>query len=412
VIKRRRVLLLITNLGKGGAQRVFYDHALAFREKFFVEEVVFDRKEDQRVYDSSLPLHDLRTDDFFSKFWAIGRLVSRALALRRLVRKGRFDVVISHMDGANWVNVLSFSTAKKILVVHGTVLRDQRFAKFFQWFRVKFIFPILYNRANRTVAVSLGIERELSGKCGVRNVSTIQNFFALEDIRKMAAMRVEQKVACVFGGPGVLITSGRLSEQKKQSHLIDALKILLTKRLSVKLIILGDGELRDCLLRKCDELKLRTYDVWSPNLECTEDFDVYFFGYVNNPFKYLARSTLFLFPSGWEGFPLALCEAMISGVAVLSADCPTGPREILAPTSDRKSFDLREVEVAQNGILLPMIEGANDLMAWVTAIEKLLGDAELRQNLVEHGFSAMEALSRDVIVLRWEGLIDDLCDVS
>jgi len=51
---------------------------------------------------------------------------------------------------------------------------------------------------------------------------------------------------------------------------------------------------------------------------------------VLKPYQYIALSTLLLVPSAWDGFPLALCEAMICSVPVLSAECPTGPREILA----------------------------------------------------------------------------------
>ena len=50
-MKKIRVLLLITNLGPGGAQRVFHDHAAAFAEFYQVEEAVFDRHHQKRLYD-------------------------------------------------------------------------------------------------------------------------------------------------------------------------------------------------------------------------------------------------------------------------------------------------------------------------------------------------------------------------
>jgi len=408
-MKRLRVLLLITNLGKGGAQRVFHDHALAFGAAHDVEEVVFDLQQDQRIYDTGLPIHDLRRNDLLSKLGPVGRLFSRAFALRNLVARCGFDVVISHMDGANWVNVLSFSSAKKILVVHGTVLRDENVPAARQWFRKRLIFPWLYNLAECTVPVSEGIARELSLACGVRNTCAIPNFFELQAVTSKAQQALDVAQASIFDNPAVLVTSGRLAEQKKQSNLLEILAALHGRGRAARLVILGDGELRDSLIAKSESLGLRTFNVWSGCAEASaETFDVYFLGYVSNPYQYLARSTLFLFPSGWEGFPLALCEAMISGVPVLSADCPTGPREILAPGTVRDAYDLHEVEIAENGVLLPMIESPADLEVWVNTIEDLLSNPAECQRLRTNAIKAVQVLDRAAVVGRWLDLIEEV----
>ena len=412
-MKPLRILLLITNLGKGraqgGAQRVFYDHALAFSASYEVEEAVFDWHQDQRIYDSGLPLHDLQSNDLLFRLGPMGRLLSRALALRKLVSDGKFDLVISHMDGANWVNVLSFARAKKILVVHGTVLRDENVSAVQQWFRLHLIFPYLYNLAEKTVGVSHGIARELSLTCGVRNACAIPNFFELQVVTDKARQELSGAHASIFDHPAVLVTSGRLAEQKKQSHLLDMMVSLRDRGRFVRLVMLGDGELRDGLIARSQALGLRTFHVWSADAQCTDDYDVYFLGYVSNPYQYLARGTLFLFPSGWEGFPLALCEAMICGVPVLSADCPTGPREILAPATLEDNYDLRSAEMTQSGVLLPMIESKQDLEVWVNAVEQLLGDATLQERMRVNAAQAMKALDRDAVVGQWQQLIENVC---
>ena len=88
-----------------------------------------------------------------------------------------------------------------------------------------------------------------------------------------------------------------------------------------------------------------------------------------NPFPYVSRSTVFALPSAWEGFPLALCEAMACGVPVIASDCPTGPAEILLDTESKSDY----------GFLLPtpMIEQNKDVQLWVDTLLMLLKNQSL-----------------------------------
>lgn len=404
-MNKLRILMLTTDLGNGGAEKVFHQHAADFAQYAEVEEVVYDRDQGERVYDSGLPLHDLKRSDFWSRLGPFGRLVSRSISLRNLVATGKFHVVISHMDGANWVNVLSRSSARKILVVHGTVLHDRNVSNFRQWLRMKVIFPWIYNQADCTVAVSEGIARELRTLGKVHNVHAIPNYFELGLIRRLAESPLAASIEKIFVKPPILVSSGRLAKEKRQSALLDMLAILRQNGSSARLIVLGDGELRESLLLHCAELGLTAWAAWEADKPCGDQFDVYFMGYVPNPYQYLSRSTLFLFPSAWEGFPLALCEAMILGLPVLSADCPTGPREIIAPGTVRDSYDLRSAEFTDRGALLPMINSQDDLLVWVNAINRLITDGCLRSNFGENGIKSMGMFDHSVVKDKWANLL-------
>lgn len=52
-------------------------------------------------------------------------------------------------------------------------------------------------------------------------------------------------------------------------------------------------------------------------------------GFVENPAAYMARASVFVLSSAWEGFSNTLVEALACGCPVVSTDCPSGPAEIL-----------------------------------------------------------------------------------
>jgi glycosyltransferase involved in cell wall biosynthesis len=112
----------------------------------------------------------------------------------------------------------------------------------------------------------------------------------------------------------VLIAVGRLQIQKDYPTLLRAFAQVRQKR-PVRLLILGEGKERPML----EEL-IKTLGV---------EEDVSLPGFVMNPFAYMARASLFVLSSRWEGLPTVLIEAMCCGTPVVSTDCPSGPREIL-----------------------------------------------------------------------------------
>lgn len=401
------ILMLITNLGAGGAQRVYYNHALEFCRHYQIEEVVFDDKEDDRLYNSGLPLWSLKVKAAGNPLKKLTYFFKRATALDKIIKTQNASLVISHMDGANWVNALASKKVKKILVVHGTVLHDKAQAGWKNYLRRKVLIPYLYNMADLTVAVSEGIQYELKEFCGVKKVVSIPNFFDIDEITAKSNQPIPDSLNGIFNNYPVLVTSGRFHIQKNQSALLKLFAKLKEVNPVVKLFLLGDGELRKSLIRQSMELGLKTYTVWDGTV-VNEKCDVYFMGYLENPFVYLKNSTLFLFPSGWEGFPMALCEAMISGVVVLTADCPTGPRQILAPGTYDHQYNLLKAEYTNAGVLLPMADKNNFEAQWISAIQNLLNNEHLRINMVKNARNLMQAYDKKKIIGQWLDIINQV----
>jgi glycosyltransferase involved in cell wall biosynthesis len=114
--------------------------------------------------------------------------------------------------------------------------------------------------------------------------------------------------------PPVILGVGKLEAQKDFPTLIRAFAWVRKVR-EARLAILGWGPDRPQLQALIQELGLEA--------------DAALFGYVDNPYPYMARAGVFVLSSAWEGLPTVLIEAMAVGTPVVSTNCPSGPTEIL-----------------------------------------------------------------------------------
>ena len=404
-----KIILIIPNLGMGGAQRVFHDHSVELAKYYAVTEAVFNL-EGGDLYPSGNPVVSLEVSGGGGALAKIRNFQRRISGLRRLRERLRPAVVVSHLEGADYVNLLSGGPGKTVLCVHGSKLHDANIIGPIGWLRKRVLMPYLYNRADAIVTVSRDIGPELIRFFGVNpnKIVTINNFFEVLSIEARSREPLSPSEQAIYDSGPVLVTSGRLALQKNQQPFLTAFATLRRHMPNVKLIFVGDGELRDELVTAARGLSLRVYATWG-NEELTSDFDVYFLGLQANPFKYIRPATAFVFPSAWEGFPMALGEAMICGVPVVSADCPTGPREMLAPQTFTPNIQLRQIERTPFGLLMPMLTNAatldEDQNVWAAALTDLLANPAQAKEIGQQGRKRMNDFTRELIFDQWLALL-------
>jgi len=173
----------------------------------------------------------------------------------------------------------------------------------------------LYPKADVIVAVSQGIAEDLMQNYGVpeEKVKVIFNPVVTEELFDMALEDVSHPWFEQEHSP-VILAVGRLTMAKDYPTLFRAFSLVRQVR-PAKLLILGEGEERANLERLAVELGIQK-DVSMP-------------GFVDNPFAFMAKASVFVLSSAWEGFPNVLVEALACGCPVVATDCRSGPREIL-----------------------------------------------------------------------------------
>lgn len=373
------ILLIIPNLGQGGAQTVFRDQFDYYSKHHNVIGCVFNWdhsfQEDRKLSIISLDVPAGR--NVLTKVYFFWKRISR---LKKIKEQFHVDIAISHLEGADYINILSRKREKVITWIHGTKQFDKNISGILGTLRKKIFIPLLYRHSDRVITVSYGIKEELIHYFSLlkRNIITVNNGISTADILFYSEKEISKDFLKLSNNYSILITHCRLAQQKNLTALLQIMASL-PKDSNLKLVILGDGELRGTLLTQCSLLNLRSFSTWN-NDQWTENFDVYFLGYQSNPYPYLKHAALYLMTSLWEGFPLSLCEALACGLPILAADCYTGPREILCPELPLGE-PLLAPYISPYGVLMPIPNSNSQIDIWAETIITIIGDGELRSVL-------------------------------
>jgi glycosyltransferase involved in cell wall biosynthesis len=305
----RHIALFLPSLGGGGAERVTVTLANEFAKKGLKVDLLLAQAVGHYRKDV---LPQVRVVDFKSS-----RVLKTIPKLARYLSTEKPACLLSALNHANIAAVIAHSLARntntRLVVAEHTApsysrspnVRDRA---------LKALATMFYRRASCIVAVSEGVAADLC-KRGVSRagIKVIHNPIVSEELITKAAQLCPHPWLQPKGPP-VILAVGRLEPAKDFATLISAFYLLRQNR-PAKLVILGEGRLRETLTKQIVELGLQE-DVELP-------------GFVDNPFSYMSRAAVFALSSTWEGLPTVLVEALWCGASVVSTDCPYGPREIL-----------------------------------------------------------------------------------
>lgn len=290
-------------------------------------------------------------------------------SLAACLRRGRPDLVIASATHLNITTILARARIRgdfKLLVAErntysNVVSRDDS-ARKWRW---RYLGPLvrrLYGRADGVVSVSKGVADDLSRAVGLARdrITTIYNPVVDGGFRERVSEYVDHPWFHA-GEPPVLLGMGRFNEEHKNfSVLIEALS-RVRKQIPARLMILGEGRDRARYERQIVSLGLS---------DCVE-----LPGFVANPLPYLKHASCFVLSSTHEGLPAVLIEALACGCPVVSADCPSGPREIL--------------DEGRYGALVPV----GDSAAMAAAIVRTLSAPGDRESLAARGMAFSDVKS-------------------
>jgi len=293
-------------------------------------------------------------------------------AIAASLRTTRPRVLLSAMTYANVVAAvatrLSLSGTPVALVEHTTMGMETGGKRDLTTGLARWVYPL----ADRVVAVSEGVATSVRARTGVdpSDVVVLPNPVPVSEFRERATVAVDDPW---LADPDldVVLWVGRLAPEKDLETLVRAFQALHADRPQTRLIVAGTGPERERVGALVAASGL--------------DDVVRFPGFVD-PAPYMARASAFALSSTYEGLPTVLVEALAVGCPVVSTDCPSGPREILAD--------------GEFGRLVPV----GDSDAFAAALAATLDDDVDRDLLRERA----EDYASERVLARYESFVDEL----
>jgi len=287
------------------------------------------------------------------------------------------------MNRPNYINVFAklFGNSSKIIINEMTTPTQEYKTASIRDIIGRTLLKFLYPKCDMCIPNSQNAGYELNTFFKIPNskIKTIHNPLNLKIIYKLKQDKIN-----IDDNSFNFITIGRLDKGKNHQLLIKAMQ-----NINAKLYIIGDGILKNELKNQIKKLNLEN--------------KIFLLGRQKNPYKFLRYSDCFVFSSLYEGFPNVLLEALACELPIISTDCPSGPREILAPDTNFTK-QINDIEIAKYGILTPV----GDTEKMTKAMNRIKNNQPLRENYKNKASFRAKDFEVDKIMSQWLDVLNQI----
>ena len=291
--------------------------------------------------------------------WFIADMIHIRRTLVDLVRKYQVDVIQTHLLNMLDFLVLTLRRDTGLPIVLWTVHNVNFLPTGNNWLpkAKRLFYRLLYRSTARKVSGFIAISDEVR-ESAIRQIGPIQDKIITipngVDVRRYNVSAFDKEMFSrqlgITSGVRLIVTVGRLTEQKGHCYLITAAATVVSRYPDAHFLFVGDGELKGALQAQVDDLDVSEH--------------VHFLGVRSDVPDILAVADLFVLASLWEGLSIALLEAMASGKPIV-ATAVSGTTQVMTH--------------GETGLIIP----PGDARALADAISQLLSDPLLGQTMAQ-----------------------------
>ncbi|MEY4834480.1 MAG: hypothetical protein RI980_595 [Bacteroidota bacterium] len=353
-----KICLVTVTLSDGGAERCAALLSNYFENQHIeVYHVVFSGKV---AYDYSGKLFHLEhLKDKRNSWWSRSK---RFFALKIFFKDNHFDYVIDFRTKEYFLQEMiihNFVFPKFIQTIHSFKIKSYVPKN-------KFLAKLLYRNCQQLITVSKGIQEKVNKNYNFLPTKLIYNPIDFEFVSKQSKQEVTDDFQYV-------LSAGSMNKNIKQfNKLIECYANSMLPSKNIKLLILGEGKLKNKWIKLAENLNLQEL--------------VIFKGNVKNPFRYYKNALFTISTSKYEGMPMVLLESLACGTPIISWDYASGPSEIITNK--------------QNGLLIKNQDA--DLL--IEAMNLYVSDNNLYLHCKENAVSSVKPFSLETIGNKWLNL--------
>ncbi len=320
-IDKKKIIFVVPSLRGGGGERVaatLLESLQRSSSNIKLMLVLFDIESTGNL-GPDIDVRYLNVRKSGNIIYIIKKFIKVIFNLSRIIKNESPCTILSFIDYSNVVSIIgNWLSGKKnrvIISVHNIPIVQMRDCAPHFWEKIMgLLIKVFYNKADSIIAVSKHVRDDLvkNSRINKKLIHIINNPI---DINRSNYLSNEDVAEEFFNEDApIILAVGRLSKEKGFEYLLKAFS-LLKERSNARLVILGEGK-EDVNLKKLSK-------------ELGIDKKVLFLGFKYNPYKYMKRSTIFVFPSLYESFGIAMVEAMSCGVPVIATKSYEGIENII-----------------------------------------------------------------------------------
>ncbi len=353
---QKHIVLFISALRKGGAERVMvnladYLHRNGVRVTLVTQYIC----EEEYTLPAGIPriLSEITPQEETGS--RIGDFLARYRKLCRIFTELHPDCILSFIGKNNIMTLLCtrFTGIPAVVSVRGEPKSE------YYNFPMRFLAKTLFACA-AGVIVQTGAARDFFPPVIRKKAVILKNPLNPAFVRERRTGRPD----------GRIVSVGRVDANKNHALILRAFARIAPEFPNASLVVYGDGEKRQELIRKTQELGLSDR--------------VQFPGAVSDVAEKIRTASAFVLSSGHEGMPNALIEAMCLGIPSISTDCPCGgPREL--------------IEDGVNGYLIPV----GDEEALADRLRRIFSDEEGAEKMGKQAALLLEEYRPERVNAEW-----------
>lgn len=333
--ENKKIMLITPMLHQGGFERICVMTARALSRRRDTEAVIVVFSMEDIAFDiSGLSVIDLNLKAKDGRLRKILNIIRRGIKLTALQKKLGTDISYSFGTTANIANSLSRGAKRKISACHS-----------FEEIRGGIYMKLISRCTDRVLCCSKKMADLVQESYGFPNAKALWNPCDIQGILAQSRKEPDKDIGFFRENGKILVSMGREDDVKGFWHLLKIFRRVYEEEENVGLAVIGEGGFEE-YRRLAKELGVEKR--------------VFFTGLKKNPFPYLRESDIYLLTSLSEGLPNALVEALALSLPVVSANCLSGPAEILHGDF-REAEAQKEVFLGDYGILVPPLSPEKDL---------------------------------------------------